>query len=225
MGIICLQIPFFSFLSPSSNRPGRCMTTPLPRRAEEEEYVKLHEYSSLNAAEYLSSLPMREVLLELMIPLGRRWKSYSLPSTTTVCPALLPPCKSKHGARLWRGSKRCRVFSAKWSKAATRLIIFLWDLVGGGRSHPLPDSLSFSSTCFSKTWLVPLDPPLCQASLSPGLLTYQASLRMWPLCAARRVGLSGLRDTGCQRRAETTQQLLAGFSRWSDLWYMSYVSE
>ena len=38
---------------------------------------------------------MSDVLLGLMIPLGRRWKSYSLPSTTTVCPALLPPYKSK----------------------------------------------------------------------------------------------------------------------------------
>lgn len=38
---------------------------------------------------------MSDVLLVLMIPLGRRWKSYSLPSTTTVCPALLPPCKER----------------------------------------------------------------------------------------------------------------------------------
>lgn len=30
-----------------------------------------------------------------MIPLGRRWKSNSLPSTTTVWPALLPPCWKK----------------------------------------------------------------------------------------------------------------------------------
>lgn len=29
-----LEIPFFSFLSPSSNRPGRCMTTPLPVTAQ-----------------------------------------------------------------------------------------------------------------------------------------------------------------------------------------------
>ena len=28
------------------------------------------------------------------MPLGRRWKSYSVPSTTTVCPALLPPWKN-----------------------------------------------------------------------------------------------------------------------------------
>lgn len=35
-----------------------------------------------------------------MIPLGRRWKSNSLPSTTTVCPALLPPCKHKEKAPL-----------------------------------------------------------------------------------------------------------------------------
>ena len=35
--------------------------------------------------------PMKDTALGLMIPLGSRWKSYSLPSTTTVCPALLPP--------------------------------------------------------------------------------------------------------------------------------------
>ena len=40
-------------------------------------------------------LPISDVLFELMIPLGRRWKSYSFPSTTTVCPALLPPWKPK----------------------------------------------------------------------------------------------------------------------------------
>lgn len=32
--------------------------------------------------------------LGLMIPLGSKWKSYSRSSTTTVCPALLPPCKT-----------------------------------------------------------------------------------------------------------------------------------
>lgn len=35
--------------------------------------------------------PMKAVTLGLIIPLGRRWKSYSTESTTTVCPALLPP--------------------------------------------------------------------------------------------------------------------------------------
>lgn len=39
----------------------------------------------------MSHLPMNAVTLGLMIPLGRRWKSYSTASTTTVCPALLPP--------------------------------------------------------------------------------------------------------------------------------------
>lgn len=34
---------------------------------------------------------MKDTALLLMMPLGSRWKSYSLPSTTTVCPALLPP--------------------------------------------------------------------------------------------------------------------------------------
>lgn len=45
----------------------------------------------------LKALPMSDVLLGLMIPLGRRWKSYSFPSTTTVCPALLPPYRIKEG--------------------------------------------------------------------------------------------------------------------------------
>ena len=31
--------------------------------------------------------------LGLIIPLGNRWKSYSLSPTTTVCPALFPPCR------------------------------------------------------------------------------------------------------------------------------------
>lgn len=30
-----MKIPFFSFLSPSSNNPGKCMTTPLPEKAKE----------------------------------------------------------------------------------------------------------------------------------------------------------------------------------------------
>jgi len=39
----------------------------------------------------LTYSPMNAVTLGLIIPLGRRWKSYSTESTTTVCPALLPP--------------------------------------------------------------------------------------------------------------------------------------
>lgn len=39
--------------------------------------------------------PMKDTALVLMIPLGSRWKSYSLPSTTTVWPALLPPWEQK----------------------------------------------------------------------------------------------------------------------------------
>lgn len=41
----------------------------------------------------LSYSPMSDIHLVLMIPLGRRWKSYSVPSTTTVWPALFPPWK------------------------------------------------------------------------------------------------------------------------------------
>lgn len=40
----------------------------------------------------LSFSPMNDVHLVLIIPLGRRWKSYSFSSTTTVWPALFPPC-------------------------------------------------------------------------------------------------------------------------------------
>lgn len=39
--------------------------------------------------------PMKDTALVLMMPLGNRWKSYSLPSTTTVWPALLPPYEQK----------------------------------------------------------------------------------------------------------------------------------
>lgn len=43
----------------------------------------------------MDHLPMNAVTFGLMIPLGRRWKSYSTESTTTVCPALLPPWGKK----------------------------------------------------------------------------------------------------------------------------------
>ena len=43
--------------------------------------------------------PMKAVTLGLMIPLGRRWKSYSTESTTTVWPALLPPCREGERGR------------------------------------------------------------------------------------------------------------------------------
>lgn len=36
-------------------------------------------------------VPITDLHLGLMIPLGRRWKSYSRSSTTTVWPALFPP--------------------------------------------------------------------------------------------------------------------------------------
>lgn len=41
----------------------------------------------------LKILPITDLHLGLIIPLGRRWKSNSAPSTTTVCPALFPPCE------------------------------------------------------------------------------------------------------------------------------------
>lgn len=44
--------------------------------------------------------PMKPVTLGLMMPLGRRWKSYSTESTTTVCPALLPPCRDESGTQM-----------------------------------------------------------------------------------------------------------------------------
>lgn len=51
------------------------------------------EVSNYNIAYFseMPHLPMNAVTFGLMIPLGRRWKSYSTESTTTVCPALLPP--------------------------------------------------------------------------------------------------------------------------------------
>lgn len=48
----------------------------------------------------LCFLPMKEVAFLLRTPLGSRWKSYSTESTTTVWPALLPPCKQEHNTQL-----------------------------------------------------------------------------------------------------------------------------
>lgn len=90
-------------------------------------------------------LPISDVLLVLMIPLGRRWKSYSFPSTTTVCPALFPPCKLKN-----------MVYSVS---------IFM---IGDTPSAPFPDIFMHR---FNRLLLVDL----------LGLLTYQATQRMWPL--------------------------------------------
>lgn len=43
---------------------------------------------------------MKEMAFWLSTPLGSRWKSYSTESTTTVWPALLPPCtKHTHSAQ------------------------------------------------------------------------------------------------------------------------------
>lgn len=50
--------------------------------------------------------PMKAVTLGLMMPLGRRWKSYSTESTTTVCPALLPPCRGESGTQTWHRELR-----------------------------------------------------------------------------------------------------------------------
>lgn len=54
----------------------------------------LNSYCNALYCEALLS-PMNDVHLVLMIPLGRRWKSYSFSSTTTVWPALFPPCDRK----------------------------------------------------------------------------------------------------------------------------------
>ena len=40
---------------------------------------------------FILYLPMNAVTFGLIIPLGKRWKSYSTASTTTVWPALFPP--------------------------------------------------------------------------------------------------------------------------------------
>lgn len=53
--------------------------------------MQLHLSSKVTAVSQLIS-PMNDVHLVLIIPLGRRWKSYSFSSTTTVWPALFPPC-------------------------------------------------------------------------------------------------------------------------------------
>lgn len=45
-------------------------------------------------------VPMKERAFLLSTPLGRRWKSYSTESTTTVCPALLPPCRHETHSRM-----------------------------------------------------------------------------------------------------------------------------
>lgn len=83
---------------------------------------------------------MRDVLLVLMIPLGRRWKSYSLPSTTTVCPALLPPCKER-----WRSSTKSNSCLSSFScsdeafSSARRFHHPVKHLVAaGGPSHASP---------------------------------------------------------------------------------------
>lgn len=39
--------------------------------------------------------PIIEAHFSLIIPLGNKWKSNSVPCTTTVCPALFPPLKRK----------------------------------------------------------------------------------------------------------------------------------
>lgn len=121
---------------------------------------------------------MSDMLLGLMIPLGRRWKSYSLPSTTTVCPALLPPCKSK-----WGTHYEYVVLSVSHTtcfypgppgpiQPHTHVLSYIGETV---MSLPLPNSPSFSSTYFNR-----LGWPYGSSALRPGLLTYQATLRMWP---------------------------------------------
>lgn len=45
--------------------------------------------------------PINETAVLLSTPLGSRWKSYSTESTTTVCPALFPPCRERHSQSPW----------------------------------------------------------------------------------------------------------------------------
>jgi len=52
-------------------------------------------------------VPMKERAFLLSTPLGSRWKSYSTESTTTVWPALLPPCK-EHNIPIFRRSASVR---------------------------------------------------------------------------------------------------------------------
>lgn len=70
--------------------------------------------------------PMKAVTLGLMMPLGRRWKLYSTASTTTVCPALLPPCRDQSGTRM---SVRSRKKHNRRPRQLTHPLDFLCDLV------------------------------------------------------------------------------------------------
>lgn len=51
------------------------------------------ECAAFQTVTICSFSPMNDVALWLITPLGKRWKLYSTESTTTVWPALLPPCK------------------------------------------------------------------------------------------------------------------------------------
>lgn len=61
---------------------------------KKEHYYQLRRKSQAVQFMYL---PMNAVTFGLIIPLGKRWKSYSTESTTTVWPALFPPCNARHG--------------------------------------------------------------------------------------------------------------------------------
>ena len=54
-------------------------------KCDEKEYDPCNQFD----------LPMIEILSLLITPLGRRWKSYLVPLTTTVCPALFPPWRTE----------------------------------------------------------------------------------------------------------------------------------
>ena len=77
--------PRDSFFCISSTNSGRLTTQPLPKHAS--LYLPFTNFSQ-------SSLPMIFTQFWRWKPDGSIWKSYSTPSTTTLCPALLPPYRN-----------------------------------------------------------------------------------------------------------------------------------
>lgn len=98
-----------------------------------------------------SHIPMTEMQFGLVIPLGNKWKSNSVPSTTTVWPALLPPYNLE-----WTGEKCKKNISVKrlqfhvkvneYRKEMHRLIRSPIDIQLGSEQNyrdPMPNILIF----------------------------------------------------------------------------------
>ena len=79
------------------------------------------------------NLPMRDMHSGLMMPLGSMWKSYALSPTTTVWPALLPPCtmiKIKH-SMLRMTPPLSHTLDAGWSETSflKKNLLALWHIL------------------------------------------------------------------------------------------------